>query len=127
MSDREKFTAYGEAVLTPDRNRNRVDYIVRVYSYQPISYSWEGKEFAEWPEGVPQNVYPDFPVNGSRQQIAEWREICNKIGRSGPQANSLLKTVEGYVESETLELAEAEARKTAKKVIDSILENYRRA
>jgi hypothetical protein len=123
---RDQFTAYPEIVITRDLEAPRVRWIARIYTYKPVGFMWRGAMLAEWPENLPQPEYPEFPHNGTREQISAWRAKCKEISDSHPQAYHVIDFVEGYVEAADIDAADAEARKASQEWVAECMNNFRR-
>jgi hypothetical protein len=123
---RDEYTAYPEIVIMRNPAQPRVDWIARIYCYQPVGFIWQGNMLAEWPENLPEPVYPEFPHQGTREQITAWRAQCAAIAQSHPQAYHVIDKVDGYIESADVDAAEAEARRVSQNWVAERMANYRR-
>ena len=119
--------AYPEIVIQKNpTNKKRFDWIVRIYSYQPLGYKWQGKVFDNWPDSVAQPVFPAFPNNGTRSQIDNWRLECHKINISSPEPITMYEEITGYAESEDEAIAYDLAKTSAIDSVDAAMKNYER-
>lgn len=123
---REDFFAYPEIVVIRDPAEPRVRWVGRIYTYEPVGYLWQGNLLAEWPENLPQPVYPEFPHNGTREEINAWRKSCAEISNAHPQAYHVRDQVEGYVDAVDIDEAETEARRRSQAWVTERMTNYRR-
>lgn len=123
---REDYFAYPEIVVIRDPAEPRVRWVARIYSYEPVGYMWRGNLLAEWPDNLPRPGYPEFPHNGTREQIAAWRKTCADITNAHPQAYHVRDHVEGYVDAVDIDEAEAEARRRSQHWVAERMTNFRR-
>jgi len=123
---RDEYSAYPEIVIIRDPAEPRAKWVARIYSYEPVGYLWQGNMLAEWPDNLPHPVYPEFPHNGAREQIAAWRAQCATIAQAHPQAYHVIDQVDGYVDAIDIDEAEAEARRRSQHWVSERMANYRR-
>lgn len=119
---RDTHKAYPEISINRHPSLPRADWVARVYSYQPLGYRWQGRDYPEWPSGLPAPVYPEFPHNGTREQIAEWRKKCSEINNSNPVPLTLIEEITGFADGENQESAYENALQAATDAIDRVMQ-----